>query len=122
MAYDEALAEKIRTALGRRPGLTEKAMFGGLAFLHQGKMLVGIVKDELMVRVGKERHEEALARPHARTMDFTGRPMIGYVFVAPPGVADIKNVAFWAEWGLKTVQNLGAEERKATQKRPAGRK
>ena len=97
MAYDEKLAERIRRAVGPRADVTEKKMFGGVAFLLDGKMFVGIVKDELMVRVGPERHAEAIARPHARTMDFTGRPMVGYVFVAAPGVVGDRAVAAWVE-------------------------
>ena len=86
MSYDETLAERIRKALEHRRDVTEKKMFGGLAFLLEGSMFCGIVKDELMVRVGTARYEEALTEPHVRPMDFTGRPARGYVFVAPPGL------------------------------------
>jgi TfoX/Sxy family transcriptional regulator of competence genes len=103
MAYDTKLAERIRKTLARRRGVTEKAMFGGLAFLLEGKMFVGIVRDELMVRVGSEHHEEATAQPNARTMDFTGRPMKGYVFVAPAGLRDDDALAAWIERGRAFV-------------------
>ena len=68
MAYDEALAERIRSAVGRRAGATEKKMFGGIAFLLDGKTFCGVVGDDLMVRVGPELHEQALGAPHARPM------------------------------------------------------
>ncbi len=96
MVYNHALADRVREALaGKRAA--EKAMFGGLAWLREGKMFVGIVKDELMVRVGPEAHDDAIRRPHARTMDFTGRPMRGYVFVAPPGVRTVRDIQPWVE-------------------------
>ncbi len=87
MAYDEGLAERIREGLAEQRDVTEKKMFGGVAFMLRGSMFVGIVKEDLMVRVGAEAHEDALREPHARTMDFTGKPMRGYVYVAPPGYA-----------------------------------
>ncbi len=85
MAYDEALADRIRKALGRKKGITEKKMFGGLAFLLGGKMFCGINGDDLMVRVGPDAHAAALKRAHTRPMDFTGKPLKGYVFVGPGG-------------------------------------
>ena len=77
MAYDEGLAQRIRELLEDTPNLSEKKMFGGVAFLVNGSMAVGIIKDELMVRVGPEAHDHAIAEPHARPMDFTGRPLRG---------------------------------------------
>ncbi|MDP2674691.1 MAG: TfoX/Sxy family protein [Dehalococcoidia bacterium] len=74
MAYDEELAERVRRALAGRKGISEKKMFGGIAFMLGGNMFCGIVKDQLMVRVGPERYDDALSRPHARPMDFTGPP------------------------------------------------
>ena len=87
MAYDQKLADRIRALVAGRPGVSEKAMFGGLAFLLDGRMFCGVNKDDLMVRAGPARHDEALAKPHARSMDFTGRPMKGYVFVGAEGAA-----------------------------------
>jgi TfoX/Sxy family transcriptional regulator of competence genes len=81
MAFDEGLANRIRIALGTTEDVTEKKMFGGVAFLIGGKMFCGIVGDELMVRVGPARYEDSLSKPGVRPMDFTGRPMKGYVFV-----------------------------------------
>ncbi len=96
MPYDLELAERLRALLKGRAGLSEKQMFGGLAYLRDGKMFVGIVKDELMARVGKEAHGTWVKKKGARTMDFTGRPMLGYVFVKPEGLAG-RALAPWVE-------------------------
>lgn len=87
-------------------------MFGGLAFLLDGSMSVGVVGDELLVRVGAERHERALARPHARIMDFTGRPMKGWVFVARAGFEDDADLASWLAWGIDAAGQGTKEKRK----------
>ena len=108
MVYDEALAHRVREVLGPRSGLTEKKMFGGLSFLLDGKMFCGIVKDDLMVRVGPERHQEALALPNVRPMEFTGRSMAGYVFVGPAATTTEAAVAPWVEWGAEIVAKLPA--------------
>ncbi len=99
MAYDEALAERLRSALAARGDLTEQKMFGGIAFMVGGRMAVGVVGDDLIVRVGPDGHDDAVARPHARPMDFTGRPMRGFVYVAPAGVADDRDLARWVAAG-----------------------
>ena len=91
-------------------------MFGGVAFMLRGSMFVGIVKEDLMVRVGAEAHEGALREPHARTMDFTGKPMRGYVYVAPPGYARDDALRAWLARGLAFVSALPA---KGEGKRPA---
>jgi TfoX N-terminal domain len=98
VAFDPGLAQRVREVLGERPGLTERKMFGGLAFLLNGKMFVGIVGSALMARVGPERHLDALAQPNVREMDFTGRPMKGYVYVDPPGLAEDRDLAAWVLW------------------------
>jgi TfoX/Sxy family transcriptional regulator of competence genes len=77
MAFDEDLARRVRDRLAGETGVTEKAMFGGLAFLLDGNMAVGLSGDELMVRVGPEASDDALERPHTRPFDMTGRPMKG---------------------------------------------
>ena len=97
MAYDEGLAQRVREALSERDGLTEKKMFGGLCFLLNGNMCCGIVRDELMLRVGPEAYEATLARPHAREMDFTGRAMRGMVYVGVEGLAEDADLAGWLE-------------------------
>lgn len=106
MAYDEALAERVREAIAVREGLSERKMFGGVAWMLHGNMAVGIVGDDLMVRVGPEAHEAALNEPHARPMDFSGRPMKGYVYVAPQGVAADQELAAWVARGADFAETL----------------
>ena len=98
MAYDEGLAERIRGLIEDRGKVSERRMFGGLAFLARGHMTVGIVKDELMVRVGPEAYAQALSEPHARAMDITGRPMKGYVYIDPPAIAEDPALQAWVRW------------------------
>lgn len=114
MAYDEALADRIRRVVGPRPDVIEKKMFGGIAFLLDGKMFCGIVNDDLMVRVGPERYEAALAEAHVRPMDFTGRPMNGYVYVGPTGSQTEKAIRKWVDLGAAFVTTL---DRGAAKKR-----
>ncbi|MFG2836981.1 TfoX/Sxy family protein [Streptomyces zaomyceticus] len=106
MTYDEGLAQRIREELGERPDLTEKRMFGGLAFLLGGNMTVGVVGQELIARVGPEHAEEALARPEARPMDFTGKPMRGWVTVAGPALADDRVLGHWITTALGFASTL----------------
>ena len=86
MAYDEDLADRVREVLPRGEAVTERQMFGGLAFMLSGHMFCGVVKDTLMARLGPEAASRALSQPHVRPMDFTGRPMKGMVFVDPEGL------------------------------------
>lgn len=86
MAYDEQLAERVRDVLTTEDGVTERKMFGGLAFMVRGHMACGIVGEDLMLRLGPGVAEQALARPHVRPMDFTGRPLTGMVFVGREGL------------------------------------
>ena len=86
MAYDEDLANRVREVLPRGEAVTERRMFGGLAFMLGGHMFCGIVKDALMARLGPEAAGRALDQPHVRPMDFTGRPMKGMVFIDPDGL------------------------------------
>jgi TfoX/Sxy family transcriptional regulator of competence genes len=109
MSYDEKLAERIRRALGPRDDVEERKMFGGLAFLQGGRMFCGIAKDELMVRVGPDGYEAALEKPHVRPMDFTGRPMKGYVFVEPAGSRTDAALRTWVNLGAKFVAALPPE-------------
>lgn len=111
MAYDEGLAERIRSALDGEREVTEKKMFGGVAFLLRGKMFVGIVKSDLMVRVGPSEYEKALKNPFARPMDFTGKPMAGYVFVAPAGTTEDDALEAWVRRGLQFASTLVGSER-----------
>jgi TfoX/Sxy family transcriptional regulator of competence genes len=97
MAYDEALAERIRTALRGRDDVAERKMFGGIAFMVAGRMACGVIHDDLMVRVGPDGHDAALAEPHTRPMDFTGRPMRGMVYVDPDGVRVDTDLSRWVD-------------------------
>ena len=109
MAYDEDLADRVREQLSAEPAVTEKAMFGGLAFLLGGNMAVGLSGDELMVRVGPDASDDALARPHARPFDMTGRPMKGWILVAPDGVADERELTAWVARGVDFARSLPAK-------------
>jgi TfoX/Sxy family transcriptional regulator of competence genes len=106
MGYDEKLAQRLRKILGLRSGMTEKKMFGGLAFLFNGHMFCGIINEDLMVRVGPQQYEAALAQPHARPMDFTGRPLNGYVYVAPAGYQRTSALEQWVQRGMAFVATL----------------
>ena len=100
MAYDEGLAERVREALGELPGLVEKKMFGGVGFMVRGNMASGVHKDALIVRVGPERYEEEVKRPHTRPFDITGRPMKGWVMVRPEGYESDEDLQNWVEQGV----------------------
>lgn len=106
MSYDEGLAQRLREALQSHRGITEKKMFGGLAFMSRGYMFVGIIGDMLMARTGPEYYQQALSRPHVRVMDFTGKPMKGYVFVDPPGFESDAALADWVERCHRFVRSL----------------
>lgn len=106
MAYDEHLAERIRGALRGRDRVTERKMFGGIAFMVRGNMAVGVIREDLMVRVGPDGHDEALAQPHVRVMDFGNRPMRGMVYVAPAGVATDTELARWVNVGADVAAAL----------------
>jgi hypothetical protein len=106
MAYDENLARRMRAELGPMPGLVEKKMFGGVGFLVRGNMACGIHGDNLIARVGPERYEEALARPHTRVFDMTGRPMSGWVEVTPVGVAGNDDLRAWVQEAVEYALSL----------------
>ena len=104
--FDEALAVRVREVLQDRMDVTERKMFGGVAFMVRGHMCVGIVGSDLMVRVGSDGLESALAEPHARPMDFTGRPSRGMVYVAKGGVRTKEALRGWIARGLRFTQTL----------------
>jgi TfoX/Sxy family transcriptional regulator of competence genes len=114
VAYDEGLAQRVREQLEGPDGLasgavTEKKMFGGLCFLVRGNMCCGLVGEELMVRVGPAAYEAALALPHAREMDFTGRALNGMVYVSPAGLVDDDELAAWVARGVSFARALPAK-------------
>jgi TfoX/Sxy family transcriptional regulator of competence genes len=106
MAYDENLAGRVRVLLAEQAELTERKMFGGLAFMVRGNMCCGVAGDELMVRVGPEQYAAALAQPHAREMDFTGRSMTGMVMVAAEGLAIDESLEQWVRQGVTFASSL----------------
>lgn len=106
MAFDEKLATRLREIYSDRDDVTEKKMFGGIAFMVAGHMSCGVVGDVLMARVGSERHERALKRKHTRPMDFTGRPMKGFIYVDPPGISTARQLRSWIETSLEFIETL----------------
>jgi TfoX N-terminal domain len=106
MAYDEGLATRIREAIGERPGLGEKKMFGGLAFLLHGNMACGVRGDDLIVRVAAEEADAALGEPGARPFDLTGRPMKGWLQVGADGHAEDEDLRRWVGRGLAYAGSL----------------
>lgn len=106
MAYDEGLAERIRMVVADRPTVTEKKMFGGLAFMLNDYMFCGVQEDTLMARVGPNNYQPSLAKPHVREMDFTGRSMKGYVYVDPQGLESDEDLAYWVDRCAQFVLTL----------------
>ncbi len=111
MAYDELLAVRIRAALSGEPGVVETKMFGGVCYLLHGNMACGVIKDELIVRVGPEGHDAALARPHTRLFDFSGKPMNGWVMVASPAFASEAELKAWLRLGVDFAKTLPPKEK-----------
>src|ERR1700738_3865327 len=103
MPFDETLANRVRSLLSDTGSVVEKRMFGGLAFMVNGHMCCGVVGKEFVVRTGPEQYKVALSQPHARPMDFTGRPMRGFVFVNPPGYRSTRELKAWVQRGLRFV-------------------
>ena len=117
MAYDEGLGERIRDAVAGRSGVTEKKMFGGVAFMLDGKMFIGVIKDDLMVRCGPDNQPAALKKPHVRPMDFTGKPMAGYLYVAPAGLESDKSLRSWIDLAAAHVATLPEKPPKKVRKK-----
>ena len=109
MAFDEAVAERVRKALAGATDVVEKRMFGGIAFMVRGNMCCGVIGDRLMLRVGPKGYETALSRPHASAMDFTGRPMKGMVYVEPAGFASPRDLKTWIGRAMEFTLSLPAK-------------
>ena len=109
MAYNEALAGGIRDALAHKNNIVEKKMFGGVGFLLNGNILVGVWKDSLIVRVGPDVYADALLEPHVKEFDITGRPMKGWVLVEPDGVGEEAQLKDWLERANTFVESLPAK-------------
>jgi TfoX/Sxy family transcriptional regulator of competence genes len=118
MPYDESLADRVRGVVANRDGFSERKMFGGLCFMVHGNMFAGVVRDDLMLRVGKDAFDDALKRPGARPMDFTGRPMAGMVYVEPQGVASDEALKSWLDDALTFVATIPPKTAKSGRQRP----
>jgi TfoX/Sxy family transcriptional regulator of competence genes len=118
MAYDEELAERVRAALGSVPGVTEIKMFGGLCYTVGGNMAVGVTGQDLMVRLDPESADAALADPGARPMDFTGRPMRGFLFVGPEGLRTDSSMKEWVDRGVAFASSLPPKRPKSKKRSP----
>ena len=111
MAYDEGLAERVRSVLAdQRVAFSEIKMFGGLAFMVRGHMTIGIMKEDLMVRIEPDTLAQALEEPHVRKMEFTGRPMKGIVLVGPEGTDREEDLERWISRALAFTRSLPAKE------------
>ena len=109
MAFDERLAERVRSALGRRKGVVEKKMFGGVAYLLNGNMCVGVHKADLIVRLAPEQTDSVLKQRHTRIFDLTGRPMKGWILVEAPGLKTEAALAKWVEMAVEFASSLPAK-------------
>lgn len=109
MSYDESTAERVRRVLSGRDDIVEKRMVGGLSFMVNGSMCCGVTSTALMVRVGPEAYERALAQPHVRPMKFAGRPLAGYVCIDPEGCRTDAALAKWVQRGIDFVSTLPAK-------------
>jgi TfoX/Sxy family transcriptional regulator of competence genes len=109
MAYDAELAERVRDALSFRGGLSEREMFGGIAFMLEGNMACGVIGEELIVRLPAEDVESALAREHVRPFDFTGRPMKRWVCVGQDALGSDEDLAGWVDSGADHAASLPAK-------------
>src|SRR5262245_9469153 len=108
MAFDETLAGRIRRRLTRRKNVEERRMFGGIGFLLNGNLLVGVWKESLVVRLGEDEGEEAMKEPYVKEFDITGRPMRNWVLVEPEGVQDDEQLSAWIGRAVKFVGALPA--------------
>jgi TfoX/Sxy family transcriptional regulator of competence genes len=109
MAYDQILAQRIRAALPGIPGIIEKKMFGGIAFMIDGNMACAISKDNLMLRISRDDIDAALAQPYVRISDMGGRPMKGWLLIEPAGLQSDDSLKRWIEQAVAFVQSLPAK-------------
>src|SRR5215467_3076239 len=112
MAYSEKLANRVCERLAGRSNIEEKEMMGGLTFMYNGKMCIGIIGDELMCRIDPNIHDEVLQKPGARTMDFTHRPMKGYILVDETGMRTQKDFDYWIDLALEFNSKAKASKKK----------
>jgi len=112
MAYDEKLADKIRGRLKSLPHVEEKKMMGGLTFMVNDKMCVGIIKGDLMCRIDPALHDTSIEKPGCRTMDFTNRPMSGYVLIDKSGIKTTKDFDYWIDLALDFNKHAKSSKKK----------
>ncbi len=112
MAYDEKLAQRITNLLKPHKGVVEKKMFGGIAYILKDKMFCGIIKNELIVRVPAGDFENYLKKPHARIMDFAGRPMRGFLYIERNGIKTDKQLMKWIETGIEYIKKSPPKKKK----------
>ena len=118
MAYSEKLAERINSILKGKRGIVQKKMFGGICYMYKDKMSVGIVKDDLMIRVLPEKYDGYLKKPHVRKMDFTGKPLKGFLYVGSQGIKTEKQLSKWIDVGLEfAVKSPPKKTSKKTRKK-----
>lgn len=106
MAYDETVADQIRKALRRRRGISEKKMFGGIAFMLHGNMCCGVIRDNLVLRLGEDEASKALSEPHTGVMDFTGRPLKSMIYIRPAGYRSYDDLQAWINRAFDFVKTL----------------
>jgi TfoX/Sxy family transcriptional regulator of competence genes len=114
MAYSETLSNRIREALAGHKKVAEKQMFGGVCYMVDGKMCIGVVKDEMMCRIDPNAYEEALEKKGCREMVFTGRPMKGFVYVSEEGMKTKKDFEYWISLCLAFNKKAKASKKKKT--------
>ena len=112
MAYSEKMADRIREALAGQKNIEEKKMFGGLCFMVNDKMCIGVNQDEIMCRIDPDVYDEAVERNGARPMDFTGRPMRGYVFVSEDSIKKKSDFDYWIKLCLEFNKKAKASKKK----------
>ena len=116
MAYDEGLAERIREVVIDIPTITEKKMFGGIAFMKRDYMFCGVIDDMLMARVGPDNYPQIMDQPFVSEMDFTGRAMKGYVYVQPEGIESDESLSYWVNLCANFIDTLPPKKPKRKKK------
>lgn len=122
MTYDKYLAERVSNVLPQGPVLSERRMFGSLAFLYQNNMICAVMEDGLLARVGPKFYKEALTKEYTSEMDFTGRIMKNIVLVSIDGLEDNESLHFWISKCLDFVKTLPAKEKKEPKKKKSKKK
>jgi len=109
MAYDEGLAQRVRELISDQPGYQEKKMFGGIGFLIHGNMACGVIREDLIIRVGADKYTDSLLQPHVELFDITGRAMTGWVIVKEPGYRNDLDLEGWTGQGVDYALTLPAK-------------